>query len=183
MGRFPVSYTLNESNGCKISAKGIVLVDKPPVINLLDTVVFCRSNQISNLNIESGIKVDSMGGTFTWRGTGVIDQTGKFNTTLLSENQLSKLYIQYNRNACSVYDSLIANNINNIPLSLSRDTTLCIDKNTYELKTNIGGGVWTGKGINAQNGIINLTIPNAGEHIYQYTFRPETSCFQKGQSK
>jgi len=179
-GQFPVTYIFNQQNGCQIAAKGIVLVDKPPVINLLDTIIFCRSNQISNLNIESGIKVDSMGGTFTWRGTGVIDQTGKFNTTLLSENQLSILYIQYNRNACSVNDSIIANNINNIPLSLSRDTTLCIDNNTYELKTNIGGGIWTGKGINAQNGIINLTLPNTGEHLYEYVYRPETSCFQKG---
>ena len=97
-GQFPISYIFNQQNGCQISSKGIVLVDKPPVINLLDTVIFCRSNQISNLNIESGIKVDSMSGTFTWRGTGVIDQTGKFNTTLFSENQLSKLYILYNRN-------------------------------------------------------------------------------------
>lgn len=179
-GQFPVTYTFNQQNGCQISAKGIVLVDKPPVINLLDTVIFCRSNQISNLNIESGIKTDSIGGIFNWKGTGVIDQTGIFNTSLLTENQPSKLYVQYNRNACSVNDSLIANNINNIPLSLSRDTTLCIDKNTYELKTNIGGGIWTGKGINAQNGIINLTIPNAGEHLFEYIYRPETSCFQKG---
>jgi len=182
-GQFEVTYTYNQQNGCQISAKGTVLVDRPPVINLLDTIIFCRRDLISFLNVETGIKTDSTGGTFTWKGIGVLDQDGKFNANLLPENQGSKLFVQYNRYACSINDSLFSKSIDNPILSLSNDTTLCIDKNTYELKSNIVGGVWSGNGINAQNGIINLSIPKEGEHIYSYIFRPETSCFQKGEVK
>lgn len=182
-GRFMITYTLNQQNGCQISAKGIVLVDNPPIINLIDTIEFCRNNQISNLNIETGIKSDSSGGKFLWRGNGVLDPSGIFNANLLAENQISTMWVSYERNACLVKDSLFTKNNSASPLQLSKDTTLCIENNIYSLKTNISGGVWTGNGINTQNGMINLTIPKEGEHLYQYIYRPETSCYQKGEVK
>jgi hypothetical protein len=51
---------------------------------------------------------------------------------------------------------------------------------SFQLTSNIPGGIWTGKGVDAQKGIIDLSIPNSGKHLYQYIFRPETSCFQEG---
>lgn len=182
-GLIRVTYTLNSQNGCRISAKSLILVDRPPMLNLSDTLTFCKSNQVSQLNIESGIRVDSLGGTFIWKGQGVINQSGAFNPTQLPESQTSKLYVQYIRNGCSVEDSLVARSNTASLLSLSKDTTVCVDLGTYQLNTNLSGGTWTGNGVNISSGLITLSVPNIGEHLYRYEYKPQTSCFQKGEVK
>jgi PKD repeat protein len=179
-GRFNVSYTLDKVNGCRITARDIILVDKLPVLTLADSLLFCNSNKVSNLLVETDLKVDSTKGKFTWGGIGVNSSDGSLNTTLLPQNEISILYVQYDRYGCSVKDSVFVKSTNKPLLSLSKDTTLCIDAMSFQLTSNIPGGIWTGKGVDAQKGIIDLSIPNSGKHLYQYIFRPETSCFQEG---
>lgn len=179
-GRFNVSYTLDKLNGCRITIKDIILVDKPPILTLTDSLLFCNSNKISNLLVETALKVDSTSGQFTWTGKGVNSTEGSLNTTLLPQNEISILYVKYDRYGCSVKDSIFVKLTNNPLLTLSKDTTLCIDAMSYQLTSNISGGIWTGKGVDAQKGLVDLSIPASGKHIYQYVFRPETSCFQEG---
>ena len=178
-GRFNVSYTLDKLNGCRITAKEIILVDKPPVLSIADSILFCNSNKVSNLLVETDLKVDSTNGKFTWSGTGVISSKGTLNTTLLKQNEISILYVQYDRYGCSVRDSIFAKSTNSPLLTLSKDSTLCIDAMTYQLTSNISGGIWSGKGVDAQKGLVDLSVPSSGKHNYQYIFRPETSCFQE----
>jgi PKD repeat protein len=180
-GKFPISYTYNGQNGCQITVTGIVRVDNPPVISLKDSLIFCESLQPSNLALETEIKVDSINGRFTWSGPGVTNTTGSLLSSLLPENEVSRLYVQYDRYGCTVSDSIfIKKEANNI-LTLSNDTTLCVNETSFSLKTNLPGGIWKGIGVDRNNGIINLSLPKVGQHTYQYIFRPETSCFQEGQ--
>lgn len=179
-GRFIIAYTLDKLNGCRITARKVILVDKPPVMTLTDSLLFCNSNKISNLEVETDIKVDSTNGKFTWGGIGVNSPEGSLNTTLLPQNEMSTLYVQYDRYGCTVNDSIFVSSINTPLLSLSKDTTVCIDAMSFQLTSNILGGMWTGKGVDTQKGLVNLSIPSSGKHIYQYIFRPETSCFQEG---
>lgn len=179
-GRFNVSYTLDKLNGCRITAKEVILVDNPPVLTLADSILFCNSNKVSNLLVETDLKVDSTNGQFTWTGTGVNSSKGTLNTTLLLQNEISILYVQYDRYGCSVRDSIFAKSTNTPPLTLSKDTTLCIDAMSFQLTSNISGGSWKGKGVDAQKGLVDLSVPSSGKHNYQYIFRPETSCFQEG---
>ena len=179
-GRFNVSYTLDKLNGCRITARDIILVDKPPVLTLADSLLFCNSNKVSNLLIETDLKVDSTNGKFTWGGKGVNSSEGSLNTTLLPQNEISTLYVKYDRYGCSVKDSIFVKSTNTPLLSISKDTTLCIDAMSFQLTSNIPGGIWTGKGVDAQKGLVDLSIPSSGKHNYQYVFRPQTSCFQEG---
>jgi PKD repeat protein len=179
-GRFNVSYTLDKVNGCRIIARDIILVDKPPVLTLADSLLFCNSDQVSNLLVETNLKVDSTNGQFTWAGKGVISTEGSLNTSLLPQNEISTLFVQYERYGCSVKDSIFIKSINIPILTLSKDTTLCIDAMSFQLTSNISGGTWTGKGVEPQKGLVDLSVPTSGKHIYRYTFRPETSCFQEG---
>jgi len=179
-GKFPISYTYNSQNGCRLTVSGLVLVDKPPLLSLKDSLTFCQSNQLSNLSKETNIKVDSMNGIFTWKGTGVTNEAGSFLATLLPENEISRLYVQYDRYGCTVSDSIFVKKEVPEKLIIARDTTLCIDEKSYQLNANLSGGTWIGNGIDQNTGKINLLVPGSGQHIYQYIFRPETSCFQEG---
>ncbi len=179
-GRFNVSYTLDKVNGCRIIARKVILVDKPPVLTLADSLLFCNSDKLSNLLVETELKVDSTSGQFTWAGKGVISTEGSLNPSLLPQNEISTLYVQYDRYGCTVKDSIFVKSTNTPILTLSKDTTLCIDAMSFQLTSNISGGTWTGKGVDPQKGLVDLSIPTSGKHIYQYVFRPETSCFQEG---
>ena len=179
-GRFNVSYTLDKLNGCRITAREVIIVDKSPVLTLADSILFCSSDKVSNLLVETNLKVDSMNGQFTWAGKGVISAEGFLNTRLLAQNEISKLFVQYDRYGCSVKDSILVKSTNTPVLTLSKDTTLCIDDKSYQLTSNISGGTWTGKGVDANKGLVDLSVPTSGKHIYQYVYLPETSCFQEG---
>lgn len=179
-GRFNVSYILDKVNGCRVIAREVIIVDKPPVLTLADSIFFCNSDKISNLLVETELKVDSTNGQFTWAGKGVISAEGSLMPTLLPQNEISTLYVQYNRYGCTVKDSIFVKSTNIPVLTLSKDTTLCIDALSFQLTSNISGGTWIGKGVDPQNGIVNLSVPISGKHIYQYVYRPETSCFQEG---
>ena len=43
---------------------------------------------------------------------------------------------------------------------------------------NLGGGIWSGPGINEQTGVINLQEAGGGDKIYNYLFQAGTSCEQ-----
>jgi hypothetical protein len=133
-GRFNVSYTLDKVNGCRIIAREVILVDKPPVLTLADSLLFCNSDKVSNLLVETELKVDSTSGQFTWAGKGIISAEGFLNPGLLPQNEISTLYVQYDRYGCSVKDSIFVKSTNTPILTLSKDTTLCIDDKSYQLK-------------------------------------------------
>ena len=89
--------------------------------------------------------------------------------------------MQYDRNDCTVTDSVVVELIQARPLTLSPDTTVCISVGSLQLDANLDGGTWSGDDhIDPATGLIDVeSTRGRGEtFVYQYTYQPGTSCEQ-----
>lgn len=181
VGVFSPRYTFTDENGCLVSGTAGVTVEALPQLQHLDTLQLCLADFEAALPALSNYQALPAGGQTSWSGAGITDASqGTFNAA--SENLTPgtyTIYMRYERNACSVMDSLTIDLIEAAALTLTPDTTVCISEGVLSLSANLSGGQWSGPGIDP-NGLINLTDIGGGAFTYQYSFGTGTSCAQTG---
>ncbi|MCB9019449.1 MAG: PKD domain-containing protein [Chitinophagales bacterium] len=181
IGSFQVTYDWTDPKGCPVSASTTVTVEAFPLISLSDTTLLCLTDMDIDLSSSLDLQVNPPGGSTTWTGPGVIQPSGVFNSS--SAGLIPGFYnvgVVYIRNACQVSDTGTIELILNPELSLSPDSAICISENSLVLNANLGNGVWSGPGINAASGLVDLQAAGAGIHVYTYVFEQGSSCEQEG---
>ena len=177
-GLFEISYIFVDSNNCEVVLSDELLVEAFPVIQLDDSLQLCLEDFDENLNELSNFSVNPGGGDISWSGTGVVNSDGTFNSGAAGlTTGFYTVWVDYERNACSIRDSMIVEIIEKPDLIVAfADTTICSVSGSLQLEISPEGGVWSGPGINSQTGLINLDQAGPGEHIYRYTFLGGSSC-------
>ncbi|MEO0339402.1 MAG: PKD domain-containing protein, partial [Bacteroidota bacterium] len=184
-GNFTVDYNYVDANNCKVIVETNVLVEDLPIIQMNRMIELCRSDFDANLIDLLSFQVSPAGGSTVWSGPGIIDQSnGIFNAIQSGlDTGEYQITLQYDRNDCTIFDSLTLRLIEARPLLLDADQQVCISENVLQLNTNLSGGAWEGPGIDENSGIIDLVAAGTGggTFSYTYTFSPGTSCAQSGQ--
>lgn len=171
-------YSFTDANACDVTASPRITVESLPVLTRPDTLDVCRTNDDLDLPMLTAISANPSGGTFVWSGPGV-SANGTFNS--ISAGLGEGFYVArfvYTRNDCVVADSLVIAVTVPEPLAIAGPAEICIAEGTLSLTTNLSGGRWTGPGINASTGEINLMTAMGGIHTYSYQTAPGTSCEQ-----
>ncbi len=178
---YTVNYFYIDNNNCEVNASAQITVEALPVIDIQDTVEVCLSDFANDLNEALSLQITPQGGTTSWSGPGITSNNGTFNpgSQNLTEG-IYTVYISYNRNDCMVMDSAVVRVVEAQALRLSPDTSICISDNTLQLGTNLQGGTWSGPGIDAASGLIDLADAGGGDFSYSYVFGSGTSCEQEG---
>lgn len=173
IGIFNVAYSVTDVNLCTIEKSTTITVEAFPQLSSLDTSLLCTGSGTANLNNILNINATPSGGTYTYTigGFGV---TETIDLSLYSIDTLP-ITFTYTKNECVVTDSAYIIFIEKPTLSVSTDTSLCVNEDTYQLNASIGGGVWSGVGVDA-NGLVNLSTAGDGPQIYTYIFQEGTSC-------
>lgn len=177
-GVFEISYVFVDSNNCEVALTDELLVEEFPVIQLGGSLQLCLEDYDENLNELSNFSVNPAGGEVNWSGPGLVNPDGLFNSGATGlTTGFYTIWVDYQRNACSVRDSLVIEIIEKPELVVAfTDTIICSVSGSLQLETSPEGGTWTGPGVNSQTGLINLDQAGPGEHIYQYTILGGSSC-------
>ena len=176
---YTVNYNFTDENGCVVEGKGSILVEDFPQLTFQSPIELCVSNFDVALKEVIALDINQTGGSTLFTGEGITNaENGTFNAASLVEGSY-KITLQYDRNDCSVQDTLTINLVEARPLTLSSDTTICISEETLQLITNLTGGTWLGPSIN-DTGTIELGTIGGGIFEYQYEFGIGTSCEQSG---
>ncbi|MEM1219690.1 MAG: PKD domain-containing protein, partial [Bacteroidota bacterium] len=177
----PVTYQFTDANLCPVTATTNILVEALPVQSFLSPLELCLTDTDIQLPLASNYSVDSLGGSTTWSGPGVLDENGLFNPVVggLTTGSYT-IFMAYERGDCSILDSLEI--ILSVPPELvisPSDTLVCITDSTLALTTNLTNGVWSGPGVDPSTGIINLNDAGEGVFTYTFVFAPDQpSCSQ-----
>lgn len=178
LGVRELRYRRKDANGCEVESSAKMLVEPPPVLQISDTLELCVSSIDVDLPKLLRYAPNPAGGQTTWSGTGVKNpNTGIFNFAAQTKGNY-RVYIKYQRNDCTVTDSLLLSLIQAQPLVVSKDTTVCIAERFLQLKTNLKGGEWTGPGVDPLTGQIDLKKAGGGEFSYSYVVQKGTNCEQ-----
>lgn len=183
VGDHPIEYSFTDPNGCSVTASAQITVEDRPQLSMRrDTVELCLSAIDVDIADALNYTPDPAGGTTVWSGPGITDgNQGIFNAGNLTEGVYT-LFVQYDRNDCSVLDSARVQVILARELALTPDTVLCITDDFFQLESNLGGGVWSGPGVDPATGRIDLRATGDGAFRYSYSYQPGTSCAQSGET-
>lgn len=184
VGDFKINFEWIDTSRCIVNRIANVKVDSLPVIKLNDTIPLCLSIKDIDLNTALNYIVSPPDGITFWSGIGVIQSKGIFNSSsgaLLPG--FHKVFVNFTRNNCFIYDSAIIQLITNPILKLSGDTTVCISLNFLTLSSNLSGGKWSGPGMDPITGRIDLNIAGGGIHTFNYVFEAGSSCEQSNSVK
>ncbi len=174
---FP-TYTYDDTNGCRITARPRVLVEALPVLSGPDTLALCRTAETLLLPDLLDIQVDSTGGLLTWSGPGT-NEVGEFNADAANLGTgFYTIVYQYARNECTVADSLTIDLTDPAPLTVSAPPEACINDGSLQLESNLTGGEWFGPGVDAATGLVDLEAAGGGTYVYTYVTAAGTSCEQ-----
>ncbi|MFK8164940.1 MAG: PKD domain-containing protein, partial [Lewinella sp.] len=171
-------YAFTDANACEVTASPSITVEALPLLSAPDTLDVCQTNDDLNLSTLAGVSASPDGGTFAWSGPGV-SANGTFNSGSagLGEGFYTARFV-YTRNDCVVADSLTIAVTIPAPLTVDGPEEICIAEGVLTLTTNLNGGRWTGPGIDAANGEIDLAAAGGGVHTYNYQTAGGTSCEQ-----
>jgi PKD repeat protein len=172
VGIFPNTYSLIDGNGCNVEATPMVTVNALPQISMLDTTILCSSGGTVDLIDLGQFVSDIPGGSVVF----TIDGSLVANPYDISLSVASyPITATYTIGPCTNSTSGILSIIPPPSLSVSNDTSLCINLGTYQLTSNIPNGKWDGPGA-TMDGEIDLSIAGGGTHTYTYTILPNTTC-------
>ena len=180
-GEYEVTYQFTDANQCEVMGAGIVTVEAFPVIDLVDELDLCLSDVTIDLPAAALFSTNPLGGNSTWSGPGIVGPNGGFNglSAGLTDGAYT-VYVEYTLNECVVEDSLIVN-LTTAPVLalLPVDTLVCISAGSLQLFANLQNGIWSGPGIDANSGIIDLQVAGGGVHTYFYQSAPnQPDCSQ-----
>ncbi len=179
---YKVTFTFTDPNSCEVTTDGQVLVEAFPTLSLLDSVQLCLSDVELDLPTVLNYLPTPSGGSSRWRGDGIVNATGKFNSV---SNNLAEgfhtIFVAYERNNCTVTDSVVVELIQARPLVLSPDTTVCVSAGQLQLEANLTGGTWRPSNNINSMGLIDLAQLGGGNFMFNYEYQIGTSCEQSAQ--
>ena len=182
IGTWVVNYAWKDGNGCTATDSATITVEPPPVIELQDTTFLCFVPQEIDLTEATGFTVAPSGGTVLWSGPGVDPFSGTFNPVMAGlPTGTYTMQVTYTRNGCTVHADAIITLIQLPALVLPPNKVICVSDHTWQLTASPAGGTWSGPGIDAKTGIIDLHLAGGGQHAYTYALDPGISCEQSGQ--
>lgn len=172
------TYSFTDANACDVTASPRITVEALAVLSGPDTLDVCRTDDDLDLPALTAVSANPGGGTFAWSGPGVsADGTFNSGSAGLGEGFYVARFV-YTRNDCVVGDSLVIAVTVPELLAVAGPAEICIAEGTLPLTTNLNGGRWTGPGIGANTGEIDLMAAGGGVHTYTYLTAPGTSCEQ-----
>ncbi len=178
-GIFKPVYRFEDTNGCEVTSSPTITVDAPPALVLPEQIVLCVGNIDVDLKEAVAIEVDSAGGTFSWSGLGIADNSSIFNAEAGNLQVGSHtVYVAYTRRACQVRDSLRIELTEAEALLIDPVMPVCISEDTLQLTANLADGRWSGPGIDPITGKIDLRAAGGDIHTYTYRFAAGSSCEQ-----
>lgn len=184
IGSFAPTYSFIDANGCEVSAAAEVLVEPYPTLTLTDTIQLCLTSEDIDLAEAFSFVATPNDGSTSWVGEGVTNANpGTFNSGGSGMGaRLYSLSVTYTRNACTQTRPVWIDVIESPALELTPNQSVCISDETLQLTANLGGGTWTGPGIDAQ-GRIDLNTAGDGTFTYRYVYEEGSSCEQEGQTE
>ncbi len=174
VGTFAPVYHYSDINNCMIDIAATVIIQPFPQVSMLDTSLLCNENIQNSLAVALQLTLNPQGGIQQWTFNGMPSDGTINGSGLLGFYSVG---LTYTFQACTVTDSAVTEFISAIPLLVSNDTSLCIYDNTYALQANLSG-TWSGPGVNPNTGIIDLSVPGAGNFTFTFVHQPGTSCEQ-----
>ncbi|MEL7161814.1 MAG: PKD domain-containing protein, partial [Bacteroidota bacterium] len=178
-GTFQPTYDFTDANGCAVSARPMVEVVALPVVTTSDTALACNVNETISLTAITGATATPAGGTFVWivNGTPVSGDLINPTTDLPGVGEYLVEYT-YASAPCEITGETTLQLIENPTLELTPQDNVCISEQTLTLAANLGGGEWSGPGIDPVTGEIDLVTAGGGERTYTYVFQSGGSCEQ-----
>ncbi len=178
IGSKPLTYFyFDETNSCIATAqKRITVAPLPNAAIAEDEVVFCITNE--NIRLRDNLTLNAGPNGFgVWTGAGIVNAAeGLLNTSALSPGRYTLTYTHTSDAGCIALDSFAINITAKQQVVVPADTTVCISAGTLALQFAPTGGRWSGVGIDAGTGVINLQQAGGGTTTYTYTIFGGTTC-------
>ncbi len=172
VGVTKVNYNVKNSNGCESNKTINVTVE--PIINITirDTVDECIGLGVTDLSTLLNATSNQMNGVFSFEINGQpVSNPVDFSNYAAGEYSVKVIY---KKNNCEASTIGVIRFLPKQILSISSDTTICINQNSLQLISSLSGGSWEGPGIDPKTGIIDLMKGVSG--IYKYTYLKGKSC-------
>ncbi|WP_305884749.1 PKD domain-containing protein [Lewinella sp. JB7] len=170
-------YTYSDGSGCRVVGRPTITVTAPPNFTVPDTVIICFADADFDLSEVAGLSEHSTAGTFRWTTDGRNISGGKYNPRRESGRPgFVSLRMRYTRAACSVERDVVLHVTEPVAVTIAPVDEVCIDAATHQLTGSPTGGQWSGPGIDAVSGVIDLWATGGGVFIYRYTLDAGKNC-------
>ena len=168
---------LEIKNACaeEFALDTIVVLDN---LDLDSTHTLCRADENFDLNSLINTTNQSNSVEIEWIGDGVIDPDGIFNPGASDQSEFI-IEVRQEHKTCSLSQVVTVTLVDPDILLITHDSLICFQNSFFELTSNIDAGIWSGPGVNASTGRINLIIAGSGEKEYNYTILEGTTCEAK----
>ncbi len=159
------SYT-DTLTGCSGSASRSITISPLPDVATTDRT-YCRSDQDIVLEGYSPLSGDM--GTGSWKGPGVIDPTGIFNSAGVEEDELSLIYTFTTSAGCTDSAIMTLSLVEADTAEAGAEETYCQNEAIVNLEGGIpAGGRWVGPGVEPGTSQFNPAQANIGDNILTY---------------
>jgi PKD repeat protein len=160
LGLHTLTYSFTNSNNCTNTNTVAITVNSLPIVDAGNTVTFCDTNLIVQLNGAT-----PLGGV--WSGNS-ISGSGSLNLGPLTPGQYSYLYTYTDINGCDAVDSTVVTITVPIPANAGTDTTVCVNAAIFPLIGTPTSGVWSGSGVVGNN--FNSSLAGIGTWTLTYIY-------------
>lgn len=172
-GVYTVTYTFMEMavGGCTVTNTTTVeVVALPTANNVPDTYSVCNVDTELSLPMLTGITFSPNTGTVVWVGEGITNSgSGAYNPANVGAGTDTVSFSYTVGPGCTIRDTFIVSIDSITPVDAGADRTLCDSDMNPILAATPTGGRWSGPGIDAVTGAINLAALTAGQ-TYTYTY-------------
>ena len=176
VGVYNVMYIYTDVNNCQVIKNVAVRVETLPLIEIKDTLIVCEGGGTIDLKELFEFKITPSGGTTEIRINGSII-TGLFNLDNQSVSQFDVEFLHIS-GSCQVSKKGILRTVPKENIEITKDTTLCVSSEFFQLETSRTGGSWSGPGVDPDTGIITLSQAGSGSKKYIYSYLPNSTCEQ-----
>lgn len=158
LGNHTITYTPNSA--CSVSASITLSVGEPGTTSITPVGVLCLGSGLVQLIAESA------GGN--WSGDGIVDENaGMFDPNVAGAGVHTITYLL--EGICPVTGSIDVE-VQGVPAVtiFFGQTSFCIDAAPYQLAVDVGGGEWSGTGMDA-DGVFSPAEAGIGTFVITYT--------------
>lgn len=181
-GTYTIAYTFEDAaaTGCTVTNTTTVqVVALPTANNVPATYSVCNVNAELSLPTLTGITFLPNTGTVVWAGAGITNSsTGTYNPANVGAATDTVSFSYTVGPGCTIRDTFIVTIDDITAVDAGSDRTLCDSDMNPTLTATPAGGRWSGTGIDAVTGAINLAALTAGQtYTYMYTINADIpSC-------
>ena len=178
-GAYRPQYTYEDPEGCSVVARPTVLVQAYPRISLGDTTRVCWKDTVVDLRALTAGKFTPSDGDLRWYVDGKQVDVGRLNPA--SELPGTGDYVlraDYQLGECMTSRTTVLSVRPQPTVRLNPTEAQCASVGRYTLNANLAGGIFSGPGVNASTGVVDLRQVGPGTYSYSYTVDAGTTCAQ-----